>query len=153
MARYRKIIFSRFLLCLIRLKILEFSSVIRNLVMFKMCSDKYSLGIISSFSLICSLAYLFLFSLPHSSWIPVSPEWQEISLNIIVSGANSLTWTPGDDRYLLLNSFASALGALGFNRDKVIWSMYLRLITMECTGSPRKHTTNRLLYFIYEALN
>ena len=84
-----------------------------------MCSDRYFLGIIATFSLGCSLAYLFLFSIPHSSWIPVSPGWQEISLNIIVAGSNNLTWTPEDDRYLLLNSFASALGALGFNRDQV----------------------------------
>ncbi|XP_023336577.1 uncharacterized protein LOC111707668 isoform X2 [Eurytemora carolleeae] len=84
-----------------------------------MCSDRYFLGIIATVSLGCSLAYLFLFSIPHSSWIPVSPGWQEISLNIVVAASNNLTWTPEDDRYLLLNSFASALGALGFNRDKV----------------------------------
>ena len=94
---------------------------------FRMCSDRYFLGIIATVSLGYSLAYLFLFSIPHSSWIPVSPGWQEISLNIVVAASNNLTWTPEDDRYLLLNSFASALGALGFNRDKV-----KKMITFIC---------------------
>merc|ERR1719259_2064 len=89
-----------------------------------MCPDKILLGVISTLSMTASLIYLFLFSIPHSSWIPASPEWQEISLKIVNYGSTNSTWVPTDDRYLLLTVVASAIGSLGFNRNQVFNQLF-----------------------------
>lgn len=83
---------------------------------------RVSLTVIGTCSLILSLAYLFLFSLPHASILPDNPGWQEISLKIVSPGPVN-GWNPSDDRYLLLTAISLSLGRFGFNRDAVFNSL------------------------------
>jgi len=89
-----------------------------------MCNDRICLGIIGTFSLVLSVSYLFLFSIPHASFMPASPAWQEFSLKMVVSGSNHKSWTPTDDRYLLLTGVCTGLGSLGFDRNVLFRSLY-----------------------------
>jgi len=94
-------------------------------VTITMKSQNCALLVVSSFSMAMSLTYLFLFSLPHSTWIPASPAWQEVSLKIVTVGVSPNTsWIPPDDGHIMLISVVSAVGTLGFNRDEAYMFLF-----------------------------
>ena len=87
--------------------------------------DQICLGTISIVYSALSLAYLFLFSIPHSTWITVDPAWHELAVKMMVAGSNNLNWMPaGDERNILLIALASTAGTLGFDRNEIYYGLY-----------------------------
>ena len=71
----------------------------------------------SLISLSVSLSYLFLFSLPHSSWMPVVPDWQEVGPKLLSQLHKDTDWQPDDGRFLLLISITNLVGSIGYDRS------------------------------------
>ena len=68
-------------------------------------------------SLVLSLIYLCIFSLPHASWMPPVPDWQEVAPKLLAQLHQDTDWQPEDGNFLLLISITNFVGSIGYDRS------------------------------------
>ena len=73
---------------------------------------------VSMISFLTSILYLFFFTLPHASWMPAVPDWQELAPKFLSQLHMDMDWLPDDgDIMLLLISITNFVGSLGYDRS------------------------------------
>ena len=73
---------------------------------------------VSIISFLTSILYLFFFTLPHASWMPAVPDWQELAPKFLSQLHVDMDWLPDEgDIMLLLMSITNFVGSLGYDRS------------------------------------
>ena len=75
------------------------------------------LVILSLVSFLVSVLYLFLFTIPHASWMPAVPDWQEVAPKILSQLHKETDWQPDDGNLLLLVSITNLVGSIGYDKS------------------------------------
>ena len=92
----------------------------------------------SMVSLLVSGLVLLFFIIPHVSWMPLVPDWQEIGPNFLSQLHKETDWQPDDENLLLLVSVTNFVGSIGYDRSSFYtsvfpyWSSVLAFISLFC---------------------
>ena len=92
----------------------------------------------SSITFLVSTIILVIFSLPHASWMPTIPDWQEIAPKILSQLHEDTDWSDDLDKddFLLLISVTNFLGSMGYDRSSFFtgfsphWTVFLTLTSL-----------------------
>ena len=68
-------------------------------------------------SLLLSFIYLLFFTLPHASWMPLVPDWQDLAPKFLAQLHKDTDWQPNDGKFLLLVSVTNFVGSIGYDRS------------------------------------
>jgi len=87
----------------------------------------------SSITFIISIIIFIIFSLPHASWMPTVPDWQEVAPKILSQLHEDIDWSDDLDKenFLLLISVTNFLGSMGYDRSTFFtevspnWTVFL----------------------------
>ena len=89
----------------------------------------------SLITFLTSTIYLFFFTLPHASWMPPVPDWQELAPKFLAQLHEDTDWQPDDVDsvdFLLLISINNFVGYIGYDRNTVFpyWTTFLTITTI-----------------------
>ena len=85
-----------------------------------------------------SSSILLFFSLPHASWMPTVPDWQEVAPRILSQLHDDMDW-PNDmdkDNFILLISITNFIGSMGYDRSTFYtvvspnWTVFLTITSI-----------------------
>ena len=107
------------------------------------CEESFLLRIwllfASLITFLTSTIYLFFFTLPHASWMPPVPDWQELAPKFLSQLHEDTDWQPDDmDNvdFLLLISITNFIGSIGYDRSTFYttvfpyWTTFLTITTI-----------------------
>ena len=92
----------------------------------------------SLITFLVSTIILFFFSLPHATWMPTVPDWQEVAPKIMSQLHEDMDW-PNDmdqDDIILLISITNFLGSMGYDRSTFYtvvspyWTVFLTITSI-----------------------
>ena len=92
----------------------------------------------SLITFLTSTIILLFFSLPHATWMPTVPDWQEVAPKIMSQLHEDMDW-PNDmdkDDIILLISITNFLGSMGYDRSTFYtvvspyWTVFLTITSI-----------------------